>query len=319
VTRRLAALAAVAAAVALAPAAAAQPPGSLQITLLGTGNPRPSLERFGPSILVEAGTQRLLVDAGRGAAQRLFEIGQRASLIGVDAVFLTHLHSDHTVGLPDLWLTGWLFGRARPLPLIGPAGTSAMAQHLAQAYAWDIAARSKDERLPADGVRVEARDVAPGPAWERDGVRVTAFVVDHGDVAAPAFGYRVDFAGRSVVLSGDMRYDERLVDAARGADVVVLEVMSPEVEARRGQVDPAAMASVLRRHVSPDQAGTLFSKIRPRLAVYSHVVPSPTTAEDLVAPTRKTYAGPLAVGYDLMTIVVGETVDTYPRRTMSDK
>ncbi len=318
--RRRTILAAIAAiAIALAPAATAQAPGQLQVTLLGTGNPRPNLERFGPAILVEAGGQRLLVDAGRGATQRLFEIGQRASLIGVDAVLLTHLHSDHTVGLPDLWLTGWLFGRARPLPLIGPAGTAAMAQHLGQAYAWDIASRSKDERLPPDGVRFEARDIAPGLAWERDGLRVTAFTVDHGDVAAPALGYRIDFGGRSVVLSGDMRYDERLVAAARGADVVVLEVMSPEVEARRGQVDPAAMASVLRRHVSPDQAGTLFTKITPRLAVYSHIVPSPTTAEDLIGPTRKTYAGPLAVGYDLMTIVIGETVDVHPRKTMSDK
>lgn len=316
-SRRLAALAVVA--VALATLVAAQSAATLQVTLLGTGNPRPNLERFGPSILVEAGAQRLLIDAGRGAAQRLFEIGQRPSLIGVDAVLLTHLHSDHTVGLPDLWLTGWLFGRARPLPLVGPAGTAAMAQHLTQAYAWDIASRSKDERLPPDGVRFDAREVAPGLAWERDGLRVTAFAVDHGEVAAPALGYRVDFGGRSVVLSGDMRYDERLVDAAKGADVVVLEVMSPEVEARRGQVDPAAMASVLRRHVSPDQAGTLFAKIAPRLAVYSHIVPSPTTAEDLVGPTRKTYAGPLAVGYDLMTIVIGPTIDVHPRKTMSDK
>lgn len=317
VARRLVVLALVA--VALAPSVDARQPGTLQVTLLGTGNPRPNLERFGPAILVEAGGQRLLVDAGRGATQRIFEIGQRASLIGVDAVLLTHLHSDHTVGLPDLWLTGWLFGRARPLPLIGPAGTAAMAQHLTQAYAWDIATRSKDERLPPDGVRFDGRDVTPGVAWDRDGIRVTAFAVDHGDIATPAFGYRIEAAGRSVVLSGDMRYDERIVAAARGADVVVLEVMSPEVEARRGQVDPAALASVLRRHVNPEQAGALFAAIKPRLAVYSHIVPSPTTAEDLVGPTRKNYGGPLAVGYDLMTIVIADTVETFPRRTMSDK
>ena len=303
----------------VAATATAQPAATLQITLLGTGNPRPNLERFGPSILIEAGGQRLLVDAGRGAAQRLFEIGQRPSLIGLDAVLLTHLHSDHTVGLPDLWLTSWLFGRARPLPLIGPAGTSQMAAHLTQAYAWDIATRLKDERLPSDGVRFEARDIAPGVVWDREGLKVTAFTVDHGEVAAPALGYRVDFQGRSAVLSGDLRYDERILTHARGVDVFVLEVMSPEVEARRGQVDPAAMASVLRRHISPDQAGTLFTKAAPRLAVFSHIVPSPATADDLVPVTRKTYAGPLAVGYDLMTIVIGATVDVFPRRTMSDK
>lgn len=298
----------------------AQAPRPLQITLLGTGNPRPNLERFGPSILVEASGQRLLIDAGRGAAQRLFQIGQRDVLAGIDAVLLTHLHSDHTVGLPDVWLTPWIFGRARALPLIGPAGTADMARHLAQAYAWDIATRQKDEGFPAEGVRLDGRDAAPGVVWDRGGVKVTAFPVDHGAFATPAFGYRVDANGRSVVVSGDMRFDERVVDHARGADVVITEVISPEVEARRAQVrDPKALERILARHISPEQAGTLFSRIAPRLAVFTHVVPSPATAEDLLPPARTTYTGPLVAGYDLMTIRVGDAVEVYPRRTMSDQ
>ncbi len=300
--------------------AQAPAPRPLQITLLGTGNPRPSLERFGPSILVEAGGQRLLIDAGRGAAQRLVQIGQRDALAGIDAVLLTHLHSDHTVGLPDVWLTPWIFGRARALPLIGPAGTADMARHLTQAYAWDIATRRKDEGFPAEGVRLDGRDAAPGVVWDRDGVKVTAFAVDHGAFATPAFGYRVDANGRSVVVSGDMRFDERFVEHAGGADVVITEVISPEVEARRAQVrDPKALERILARHISPEQAGTLFSRIKPRLAVFTHVVPSPATAEDLLPPARTTYGGPLAAGYDLMTILVGDTVETFPRRTMSDQ
>ena len=300
--------------------AQAPAPRPLQITLLGTGNPRPSLERFGPSILVEAGGQRLLIDAGRGAAQRLFQIGQRDALTGLDAVLLTHLHSDHTVGIPDVWLTPWIFGRARALPLLGPAGTADMARHLTHAYAWDIATRQKDEGFPADGVRLDGRDVTPGVVWNRDGVTVTAFAVDHGAFATPAFGYRIAAGGRSVVVSGDMRFDERFVDHARGADVVITEVISPEVEARRAQVrDPKALERILARHISPEQAGTLFSRIKPRLAVFTHVVPSPATAEDLLPPARTTYGGPLAAGYDLMTIVVGNTVETFTRRTLSDQ
>lgn len=304
----------------LPPATAARQPGRLQITLLGTGNPRPNLERFGPSILVEAGRQRVLIDAGRGAAQRLFEIGQRELLTGLDAVFLTHLHSDHTVGLPDVWLTPWIFGRARPLALAGPAGTGDMARHLTAAYQWDIQTRLRDEGFPADGVRLDARDVPAGVAWDTDGLRVTAFPVDHGTYASPAYGYRIDFEGRSAFVSGDMRFDERVVEYAKGVDVLVTEVISPEVEARRAQVpDPKALERILARHISPEQAGTLFARVKPRLAVYTHVVPSPTTAEDLIVPTRRTYDGPLAVGHDLMTIVVGATIDTFPRRTLSDK
>lgn len=307
------------AAVAVAEPAARQA-GRLQVTLLGTGNPRPNLDRFGPSILVEAGPQKILVDAGRGSTQRLFQIAARDTLSTLDALFLTHLHSDHTVGLPDLWLTSWVFGRSRALAVIGPPGTAEMSGHLEQAYQWDIAMRSKDEGFPLEGVRLAARDVQPGVVYDRDGLRVTAFAVEHGGVITPAYGYRVDYQGRSVVFSGDTRYFEPIVDHARGADVLVHEVIDPEVEARRAQVQgPRAIERVISHHTSPEQAGTIFSRVRPRLAVYSHIVPSPTTAEDLIGQTRRTYSGPLAVGYDLMTIVIGETIEVFPRRTLSDK
>ena len=301
-------------------ARAPQGSATLQITLLGTGNPRPNMERFGPSILVEAGGQRLLIDAGRGATQRLFEIGQRDLLTAVDTLLLTHLHSDHTVGIPDVWLTGWVFGRTKALQMLGPPGTANMATHLTHAYQWDIATRSKDEGFPAEGVRLAATDVAPGVVLERDGLRVRAFAVDHGAYAVPAYGYRVEYGGRAVVFSGDMKYDERFLEHAGGADVIVMEVLSPEVEGLRAQVrDPKALERILARHISPDQAGSLFSRARPRLAVFTHVVPSPATAEDLIAPTRRTYTGPLAVGHALMTIVIGDTIETFTRRIMSDK
>lgn len=304
-----------------APAApAAQPRGTLQVTLLGTGNPRPNMERFGPSILVEAGPRRIVIDAGRGSAQRLFEIGAREALVGVDALFLTHLHSDHVVGLPDLWLTSWVFGRTKALEVLGPPGTAEMSGHLQQAFQWDVDTRSKDEGFVVEGARLAARNVQPGVVFERDGLTVTAFAVDHGGVIAPAYGYRVDYQGRSVAFSGDTRFFEPLVEHAKGVDVLVHEVISPEVEERRAQVQgPRAIERVIAHHASPEQVGTIFSRVKPRLGVYSHIVPSPTTAEDLVGPTRRTYDGPLAVGYDLMTIVIGDTVDVHPRKTLSDK
>ena len=298
----------------------ARQPGTLQVTLLGTGNPRPNLERFGPSILVEAGPHRILIDAGRGSTQRLFEIAARETLATFDAVLLTHLHSDHTVGLPDLWLTSWVFGRTKALEVLGPPGTAEMAGHLEQAYAWDIEMRSKDEGMPLDGVRLAARNVRPGVVFDRDGLRVTAFAVEHGGVTTPAYGYRVDYQGRSAAFSGDTRFFEGIVEHVAGVDVLVHEVIDPEVEARRAQVQgPRALEHVIAHHTAPEQAGTIFNRVKPRLAVYSHIVPSPATAEDLIGPTRRTYAGPLAVGYDLMTIVIGDTIEVYPRKTMSDK
>ena len=154
---------------------------ALKVTLLGTGNPRPSIERFGPSILVEAGKETLLFDCGRGATIRLSQAGVPFS--SVTALFLTHLHSDHVVGIPDLWLTGWIMGRHVPLRVWGPAGTVDMLKHLEEAYAFDVhSRRDVEEQLPAQGVVLTGKDISEGVVYESNGVKVTAFLVDHGPI-----------------------------------------------------------------------------------------------------------------------------------------
>ncbi|PYR60610.1 MAG: MBL fold metallo-hydrolase [Acidobacteria bacterium] len=308
-------LTAVAVALLFVSAALAAPPAHIVVTLLGTGNPRPDDRRFGPAILVEADEERILIDAGRGATIRLFSIGRAPLLSGITAVLLTHLHSDHTVGLPDLWLTGWIFGRREPLAVYGPAGTRTLTEHLTQAYAFDVhMRRDVDERLPATGADFDAHDVTPGVVFARHGVTVTAFAVDHGPVT-PAYGYRIEHGGRVVVFSGDTRYSAAVAAAARGADLLVHEVLSPEVERRLSAMrDPAQIERVIAHHTTPEEAGRLFADAKPRLAVYSHIVPSPARPADLVPPTRRAYKGPLVVGTDLMRIDVGPRIVISQRR-----
>ena len=291
--------------VALAPAFAVGQ--EIKVTLLGTGAPPPVMHRFGPSILVEAGGQKLLFDAGRGALQRLSQLGVRWQ--DVDAVFLTHLHSDHVVGFPDLWLTGWLVGsgRDRLLYVWGPRGTKKMMSHLERAYEFDIRIRLYDDRAAPEGVVLLAEDIREGVVLEKGGLKVTAFEVDHKPVN-PAFGYRVDYGGRSVVLSGDTRVSQNLIRYAQGVDVLVHEVVSPETFQRAG-ARPERAKAVIDHHVTPEQAGEVFAKTKPRLAVYSHIVLPTATEQDLIAPTRKTYAGPVELGEDLMVIEVGERIE----------
>jgi ribonuclease Z len=257
-----------------------------------------------------------LIDAGRGATIRLFQIGSADLLREVDVILLTHLHSDYVVGLPDMWLTGWIFGCGRPLRVIGPPGTSAMAKHLEEAFDFDVRMR----RDVDEGVTLLTTDATvPGTVLDEGGIKITAFEVDHG-VVKPAYGYRIDYGGRSVAFSGDTRASESLVEHARGVDVLVHEVISPEVERRRAKVpDPAAIERIIAHHTSPEDAGRLFTKVGPRLAVYSHVVPSPATARDLVGPTRRTYAGRLAVGEDLMTIAIGSKITVRRRPVRPDR
>src|SRR6516164_5458541 len=169
----------------------------------------------------------LLFDVGRGATIRLNQIG--VSMGTLNAVFLTHFHSDHTSGIPDLWLTGWIgryYGnRQSPFRIIGPKGTVPLMQNLERAYAEDIRIRYEDEKNPMEGVAIAPSEyTSDGVVYEKNGVTVTAFEVDHGALIKPAYGYRVDYDGRSVILSGDTRYSENLEKHAQGATLVVHEV-----------------------------------------------------------------------------------------------
>ena len=276
----------------------------ITVTLMGTGCPTAVMNRFGPSTLVEAGGQKLVFDAGRGALQRLTQLGVRWQ--DVQGLFLTHLHSDHVVGFPDLWLTGWLVapGRKLPLSVWGPSGTSSMMVHLKQAYQADIKVRIADDGASPDGVKIVARDIAEGVVYDSGGVRVAAFEVDHAAVK-PAFGYRIEYAGHSVVLSGDTRLSENLVRHAQGVDLLVHEVFVPSTLERAG-VPPDRAKNIVAYHLTPEQAGQVFTRTQPRLAVYSHICLPTAVAQDILGPTRTTYSGPLELGEDLMVIDVGE-------------
>jgi ribonuclease Z len=290
----------------------AQGEPDIRVTLLGTGSPTPIIERFGPSTLVEAGPEKLVFDCGRGCPIRLHQKDVR---LGEVKLFLTHLHSDHLNGLVDLWLTGWLgppWGRRNtPFVIIGPEGTKEMAAHLEQAFAADIRIRVADEKLPREGARIEARDIGPGVVYEANGVTVTAFEVDHGDVIKPAYGYRVDYRGRSVVLSGDTRFSQNVIKFATGADLLIHEVAMAKPEVAQTE----AARRILAHHTSPQEAGRVFAGAKPRLAVYAHISTAggtdalPPQPADFIAATRETYSGPLEYGVDLMTITIGEAVN----------
>jgi ribonuclease Z len=274
----------------------------MRVTLLGTGTPTPIAERFGPSTLVEAGSEKLVFDCGRGCPIRLQQKGVQLKDV---KLFVTHLHSDHLNGIVDLWLTGWAFGRTTPFVMLGPEGTKNMATHLEEAFMPDIRFRIADEKLPRAGVQFDTKDITPGVVYEANGVKVTAFEVDHGDVIKPAYGYRVDYRGRSVVLSGDTRFSENVIKFATGADLLIHEVFMAKGELT------VVMKRVRAHHTSPQEAGRVFSTAKPRLAVYSHINTGgfwPVPA-DYIAATRETYNGPLELGEDLMTINVGEAIN----------
>jgi ribonuclease Z len=293
---------------------------ALKVTLLGTGTPTPRLSAFSAATLVEAGQERLLFDFGRGATIRLFQ--QRIPLGSITAHFITHLHSDHTVGLPDMWLSGWIAtpwaSRKSPMVVFGPKGTVAMTENLTKAYADDIRIRIDDEHLPPEGVAFAASDIAAGVVYNRNGVKVTAIDVNHGDKIKPSFGYVVEFDGKKVVLSGDTKYDERIARAATGADLLIHEVCVIEPDLAKSY---PSYREIEDHHTSPEEAGRIFTLAKPKLAVFSHIVfatlkPVQDVPEEaLIARTQTTYGGPLIVGRDLTSF----TIDAGSVRAMDAK
>lgn len=287
-----------------------------RVSLLGTGVPTPRADRFGPSTLIEAGSRKLLIDAGRGATIRLKQLG--VSLGKIDALLLTHYHSDHTSGIPDLWLTGWLQSyfaqRTTPFQVIGPTGARTLMSGLEMAYRRDIEIRIADEQLSPEGVAVIVNEFEQdGIVFDRDGVRVIAFAVDHGPAITPAYGYRIEYRGRVAVVSGDTRYNENVIRFGTGADLLIHEVAI----ARQELMSEPFIQRIMAHHTTPREAGIVFTRTRPRLAAFTHLVflasdtIAPASVADLIAETRQTYIGPLEVGEDLMSFCIGDAISTH--------
>jgi len=270
-----------------------------QIILLGTGTPYPDPNASGPATAVVVGKRVFLFDAGDSVMRRMN--AAKLPISGPEAVFFTHLHSDHTLGYADLILTSWVMRRVKPLEAYGPRGLRAMTQHLIAAYRQDIAVRTNGlERETRNGYRVNVHEIKTGVIYDRDGVRITAVPVPHGSWKE-AYAYRVDTPDRSIVISGDTAPSETLVRAARGVDVLIHEVYSPLHLAPEDRPGGKYWPQYMREfHTTDVELGGLAARAKPGLLILTHIIRFGSTDEDLLKGIRAGgFAGPVAVGKDL--------------------
>ncbi len=252
--------------------------------LLGTGTPVPDPDRSGPATAIVVDGSAYLVDFGPGVVRRakaaVLDKGITAlEPANLKVAFVTHLHSDHTAGYPDLILTGWTAGRRTPLEVYGPAGLQSMTEHILQAYRMDIEVRTNPEGnqhgIP-EGWKVNAHEIKPGVIYKDANVTVTAFPTKH---SMESYGYRFDTPDRSIVISGDTNPTDETVKACNGCDVLIHEGQTLEWFAKLPQ---GHQSFVAKYHTTNEQLAALATRAKPGLLIVYH---SSITRRPEVAPS----------------------------------
>lgn len=270
-----------------------------RLVLLGTGTPNAEPERSGPSVAVITDESAYLVDAGPGVVRRAVAARDAgiASLAPekLSRVFLTHLHSDHTAGLPDLLLTPWVLGRDTPLEVFGPRGTAQMVQHLTEAFRADIEERTRGlEPANSTGWKSSVFEIEEGDVYADRTVQVSALAVSHGRWTA--FAYRLQTSDRTVVVSGDTAPNTALEDFARNCDVLLHEVYSAKAFAEK---DPEWQEYHRSVHTSSLELGKLAARVRPGMLVLYHQLYWGRSDDELLDEIRLHYKGEVRSGRDL--------------------
>jgi len=267
------------------------------VILLGTGNPNPEPQRMGPAVAIVSGERAYIVDCGPGVVRRAAEAGLKMEQL--TRAFVTHLHSDHTTGYPDLIFTPAVTGRKEPLEVFGPPGLRAMTSHVMKAWKEDMAIRlhGLEPSVPQAYI-VKAHDVKPGEIYRDEAIRVVAFGVRHGSWKY-AYGFRFEAQDKVIVVSGDTTYSEALIQAAKGCDILIHEVYSQKGLARR---TPEWQRYHAAFHTPGPDVGRVAAEVRPRTLVLYHQLPMGETPSEVLEEVREHFNGRVIYGDDLDVI-----------------
>jgi len=275
------------------------PQGQSQIVLLGTGNPNADPERFGPSVAIIVNQTPYIVDCGAGVVRRAAAAHQ-AGVFALEVsklkyAFLTHLHSDHTVGYADLILTPWVLEREEPIEVYGPPGIRYMTEHILSAYQEDITTRLKGLEPANDaGYRVVVNEIEVGVVYEDANVKVEAFAVNHCSMAA--YGYKFHTPDRTIVISGDTKPFEGLIDNYLSCDVLIHEVYS---STGFKNIHPDWQNYHSNVHTSSDELAKIANQVKPDLLILYHQLFNGVTEEYLLSEIKSKYKGKVVSGKDL--------------------
>ena len=277
----------------------------MDITLLGTGCPIANPDRYGAGNLIRSGEQTFLIDVGSGVTQRLLEAG--ASSAAIDALFITHMHSDHLVDLYQLLMSSFHQSRDVPHRIFGPPGIAKFTDGLMELWREERELRIKHEKRASNAAfDVEVTEFEEGVIWDQGGLRVTAVRVEHAPIRH-AFGFVFEADCQKVVFSGDTKYCQALIDAAQGADALIHEVfVHVDTMPLTGARTAAGRASVQNYHTVSDQVCKVAAESKAKCLILNHFVPPRFDRDFLLDTVRADYPGPIIIGEDLMRFDIGK-------------
>ena len=282
----------------------------LRVVILGSGTPRLDIDRFSQSILVEAGEEKLLFDTGRGTAIRLSQMN--VNLSSINNIFFTHLHSDHIVGFPDVLMTGWVYQREKILNIFGPSGTKKFVENIKNAFNEDIKIRlEKPEKLKMSGLKTIVKEISDGLVYKSKNVEVHAINVDHGGGVEHAYGYKINYKDKSVIISGDTNYSEELVNMANDVDILIHEIAAaPSSLINKSE----KVRGIMNYHTTPEELIKIINQTKAKFTVLNHVLLLGGITEDKVLKLIKTNLdkdAEVMFGYDLLAIELTDRINTY--------
>lgn len=273
----------------------------MEFVFLGTGCPVVSTERYGPAQLILGEGAKVLVDCGSGVTQRLLAAGTPGR--DLDALLLTHLHSDHLVDLFQLVISSWHQGRERPLPVYGPPGTGRYVEGLMALWEPELAQRIAHEKRPSTAaLEVAVTEIAAGETLAFGGLTVSVVEVDHRPVRH-AYGFVFEGGGKRLAISGDTRRCPALIEAARGADLLVHEVfVHREMPVVEGVRSAETVANVAGYHTLSSEVGKIAAEAEVACLALSHFAPPACDRKALLEEVTADFPGPVILGEDLMRI-----------------
>jgi ribonuclease BN (tRNA processing enzyme) len=270
-----------------------------KLVMLGTGTPFADPERSGPSLAIVVNDQSYVVDCGPGVVRRASSLSKTYPALAakeLKRLFITHLHTDHTVGYPDMIFTPAVLDRNAPLNVYGPKGLKSMTNHILKAYKEDIVVRVKGlEMGNANAYKVNVVEVKPGLVYQDELVKVHAFNVSHGSWKH-AFGYRFETPDKVIVVSGDATYSQSLVENAKNCDILVHEIFSQSGLDKREERWKRYHSTF---HTSPSQLAEIANQVKPKLLVLTHLLFFGESKEHLMEEVKKKYKGLVALATDL--------------------